>query len=343
MQSRPSIPFLAFALALGGQAANAEPAYLDDRSTPRALVHSLYNAINRQEYARAYAYFDIPPAETLNAYEAGFSDTASVEVLTGIAGADGAAGSIFYAIPTAIRATGTDGEEHVFAGCYKLIFVQPAPQTTPYKPLMIESGKLSPAKGSLEEALPISCGDKAMPEQVLQERATRAFETTYGQTCWTTQTGNEQDPESHLIRYKLEHDSDDMPEREARLYRFLCDRGAYNESDVYFLVHEHEEALPVRFVIPDFEIRYADEGSRERVSQINVIGYSTEELLANSEFDPESLTLSSHAKWRGVGDASSSGTWLFRSGAFSLVRYEVDASYDGEINPETLLDYETGP
>jgi hypothetical protein len=44
-----------------------------------------------------------------------------------------------------------------------------------------------------------------------------------------------------------------------------------------------------------------------------------------------------------VGDASSTGTWLFRDGRFSLVQYEVDASYDGQINPETGLDYNTAP
>ncbi|TIV72916.1 MAG: DUF1176 domain-containing protein, partial [Mesorhizobium sp.] len=48
-------------------------------------------------------------------------------------------------------------------------------------------------------------------------------------------------------------------------------------------------------------------------------------------------------KWRGVGDASSSGTYLFRNGDFSLVQYDVDASYDGEINPQTIIDYNTAP
>ncbi|TIS77743.1 MAG: DUF1176 domain-containing protein, partial [Mesorhizobium sp.] len=41
--------------------------------------------------------------------------------------------------------------------------------------------------------------------------------------------------------------------------------------------------------------------------------------------------------------ASSTGTYLFRHGNFSLVQYDVDASYDGEINPETVLDYNTPP
>ncbi|HVY51583.1 MAG TPA: hypothetical protein VHA07_08475, partial [Devosia sp.] len=36
----------------------APPAYLDDRSTPEAVIASFYNAINRQEYARAWSYYE---------------------------------------------------------------------------------------------------------------------------------------------------------------------------------------------------------------------------------------------------------------------------------------------
>jgi hypothetical protein len=65
--------------------------------------------------------------------------------------------------------------------------------------------------------------------------------------------------------------------------------------------------------------------------------------LVNSFYDPDSRTLTSWSKWRGVGDASATGKWLFRDGEFTLVRYDVDASYDGEINEQTVLDYATGP
>ena len=44
-----------------------------------------------------------------------------------------------------------------------------------------------------------------------------------------------------------------------------------------------------------------------------------------------------------MDDASSTGTYLFRGGAFVLVQYDVDASYDGKANPETVLDYNTAP
>ena len=48
-------------------------------------------------------------------------------------------------------------------------------------------------------------------------------------------------------------------------------------------------------------------------------------------------------KWRGLGDASSNGTWLFRDGTFTLVRYDVDASEDGKIDPQTVFDVDTPP
>ena len=41
--------------------------------------------------------------------------------------------------------------------------------------------------------------------------------------------------------------------------------------------------------------------------------------------------------------ASCKETWIFRDGEFTLMKYDVDASYDGEINPETVLDYEPRP
>jgi hypothetical protein len=63
----------------------------------------------------------------------------------------------------------------------------------------------------------------------------------------------------------------------------------------------------------------------------------------NSSFDEASQTITSASKWRGVGDASDSGTWIFRNGEFTLVKYDVDASYDGEVNPETVLDFHSAP
>ncbi|UUP19260.1 DUF1176 domain-containing protein [Nitratireductor thuwali] len=324
--------------------ARAEPAYIDDRSSPEALIRSLYNAINRQEYARAYAYFATPPAESLDAYAQGYSNTENVDVETGLASEEGAAGSIYYNLPVAIRARNTDGTEKVFAGCYALRLANPLVQTTPFTPLHIEEGKLAPTDEPLEEALPDQCGDSPPPERdALLEAASRQFTSLYGGICDPAGQSEPGAPESYTIRFNYAYDEADAPKREARLFRFFCDRGAYNETHVYFLAGEDNEVLPLRFAMPELDVRYENDDTSAPVEDLRIIGYSASDLLVNSSYDPETLTLTSHAKWRGVGDASSSGTWIFRSGTFQLVKYDVDASYDGEVNPEVLLDFFSGP
>lgn len=62
--------------------------------------------------------------------------------------------------------------------------------------------------------------------------------------------------------------------------------------------------------------------------------------LTNSTFDEETKTITSNAYWRGIGDASSIGVWEFREASFALKRYEVDATYDEEVNPQVLVDYD---
>jgi hypothetical protein len=51
-----------------------EPGYVDDRSTPEALIRSLYDAVSRREYARAYAYWEpgspTGPAESMRRNQA---------------------------------------------------------------------------------------------------------------------------------------------------------------------------------------------------------------------------------------------------------------------------------
>jgi len=329
---------------LAVQARAAEPTYLDDRSSPEALVQSLYNAINRREYARAYSYFGTPPAKDLDAYAKGYETTESVDVVTGAASEEGAAGSIYYSLPVAILAHEASGEEKVFAGCYEFRFVQPSVQTTPYMPLQIESGKLKPSDSPLAEALPASCGEGAtQASDAALQRAERLFNTVYGSICDREGSDEGTETESHVIHFNYDYDSPGTEPHEARLFRFFCDRGAYNEVHVYLLADEDGQIKPISFATPDLDIRYENDDTEERVEEMRIIGFKTEDQLINSEFDPETLTLTTQEKWRGVGDASSSGHWIFRGGAFSLVRYDVDASYDGKINPETVLDYATGP
>ena len=98
-----------------------------------------------------------------------------------------------------------------------------------------------------------------------------------------------------------------------------------------------------RFAAPELDIHYENDNPDGKLESVNVVGYRTVDMLVNSEYDAETHTLQSFNKWRGVADASSIATYLFRGGTFTLTKYEVDASYDGEINPETVLDFDTAP
>lgn len=145
-----------------------DPAYQDDRSSPAAVVQSLYNAINREEYLRAWSYYGAnahAPAEDATAtadYEAfkkGYEETKTVTLLTGEASEEGAAGSTYYYIPVAIDAANHDGTRAQFAGCFTLKLAQPTNQDAPpFSPLHIVEGKLEPVNTeALDAVLPADC------------------------------------------------------------------------------------------------------------------------------------------------------------------------------------------
>ena len=127
---------------------NQQP-YLDDRSTPIQVLKSYYNAINRQEYVRAYSYWgqkgtsakSQPPAYPQ--FAAGYSNTAQVKLTTGKASSEGGAGSVYTTVPVTLAVTNTNGSKDTFVGCYTLRQVNPklfaAP---PFTPTHIESAKI---------------------------------------------------------------------------------------------------------------------------------------------------------------------------------------------------------
>lgn len=344
---KPSITAAA-TLALTGlwsfQAISAEAPYLDDRSDPAAVVRSLYNAVNRKEYARAWDYFgETKPAKDFDAFARGYADTDRVDVETGAVSSEGAAGSTFYNIPVAIRAVGTDGSEKIFAGCFTARQVNASIQEPPFKPIQLDKGSLKPAEGDLADALPKQCGDTPPPAtDAVLDLAKKLFATSHQGQCDTTREGDDA-ALSYKISYHNRTDAADAPPSEARLFRFFCSMGAYNESHVYYLWNAVDGLNELHFAAPELDIRYENDNSEGNVESVNVIGYRSDNQLVNSSYDEKTMSIVSHSKWRGVGDASSDGLWIFRDGAFSLVKYEVDASYDGEVNPETVLDYNSGP
>jgi hypothetical protein len=119
--------------------------YRDDRGSPEAVLASLYNAISRHEYARAYSYWEagaegLPP---FDAFADGYARTESVTLTSGKAQTGAAAGNLYFSVPVALVARLTDGSTQTFAGCYVLHLSQPANQATPpFRPLAIQSGAL---------------------------------------------------------------------------------------------------------------------------------------------------------------------------------------------------------
>ncbi|MEC4812712.1 MAG: hypothetical protein SAK29_05480 [Scytonema sp. PMC 1069.18] len=140
--------------------------YLDDRSTPIQVLKSYYNAINRKEYVRAYYYWtkngtsatSQPPSYPQ--FEAGYANTAAVQLVPGEVNSSGAAGSIYYEVPVILRAKHTDGTNHTFVGCY--VIKQPDPKifgAPPFIPMGIYSAQIREVSSSanIDKLMEQSC------------------------------------------------------------------------------------------------------------------------------------------------------------------------------------------
>jgi hypothetical protein len=145
-------PLLAQACAAFDVPAPATVSY-DNRTSPVDLLASFYNAINRQEYARAYGYWETPPSN-YDQFAAGYADTTVVQLLIVTpANIQGAAGSSFVGIRSVVIATRSDGSRQTFAGCYTArasnvypdgwrLFgatIAPVPGSPPVAPLLAQS------------------------------------------------------------------------------------------------------------------------------------------------------------------------------------------------------------
>lgn len=318
--------------------------YLDDRSSPQTLVRSLYNAIDRHEYGRAWSYFSEAPAASIEAYAKGYEATERIELIVGSPAEEGAVGSIYFQLPVVIRAEDKGGDLKVFAGCYFLRMTNPGMEGD-FQSLQIERGRLRPTDAEFEEALPKVCEEGvALPEHRPGLEKAKLIHAALDRCHSGALPGETEvrEPDIYPIKFNYSYDTGDTPQNNATIYRFPCSRGAYNEGHVYFIEDSIGMVSPIHFAEPDLDIRYADD-ENEKVESMNVIGYSASMELVNSDFDPATLTVHSFSKWRGLGDASSTGSWLFRNGNFQLVNYQVDATYDGEMNGETVVEYDLAP
>lgn len=118
--------------------------YLDDRSTPEQVLRSLFNAVNRKEYDRAYSYWTPgTPSSILPPYtqfKAGYATTASVTLKLGKTTTGAAAGSMYFSVPATLVSKSTSGQTKTYVGCYVLHLSQPAVQDLPpFDPMSIQS------------------------------------------------------------------------------------------------------------------------------------------------------------------------------------------------------------
>ena len=99
------------------------------------VVRNYYDAINNKNYERAYQYWGsngTASHQTFNQFKQGFANTASVQVTIGEPGRlDGAAGSIYVAIPVTLRATTVNKVTQRYQGSYTLRRVNDVPGSTP--------------------------------------------------------------------------------------------------------------------------------------------------------------------------------------------------------------------
>ncbi len=318
----------------------AEPPYRDDRTTATSLVQSLYNAINRREYARAFDYFVTPPAKSFAAYANGFTDTRSVELLVGVVAEEGAAGSTYYSVPVALKAISTGGSESYFGGCYVVRQSNVQAQEPPFRALRIESGKLKPSTAVSLESVDLDCDSGGPVEEAAagEAEATGLYLAAFEKTCpFAAQVrAGTLVPETHEITYR--QDSFSTGDSTARLFRFPCQQAAYNESQVY-LLQPGDGFSPLRIVSlaePELKLEFEDAEQAE-LKSMAIEGFSTQSEAVNSFFDEKSKSISTFSKWRGVGDASSSGLHAFKGGQFVLWDYAVDPTLNAEIDPLQLI------
>ncbi|MEZ5796879.1 MAG: hypothetical protein R3D63_04930 [Paracoccaceae bacterium] len=124
------------------------------------------------------------------------------------------------------------------------------------------------------------------------------------------------------------------------IWQFRCDAGAYNLIDVFVMKTVYDGTQPVALATPSLRVVNRDpEDYESPVERIEIDGWSADTRIVNASFDPATGTISGHSYWRGLGDAYDASTWVLRDGGYQLIRFEADASYDGETEPQLVLTF----
>jgi hypothetical protein len=146
--------------------------YIDDRSTPSQVLVSYYNAINRQEYSRAYGYYT-NPSSTLGsfaAFQSGYADTVSVDLVFGQITSDSGMSQTYFTVPVILKAATRNGAHTNYAACYIVHQSSPGVFSGPgFQPMSIDRGQAKTLGAGAQDsaALATACsGLPAGPNQV---------------------------------------------------------------------------------------------------------------------------------------------------------------------------------
>ncbi|RUA17607.1 MAG: hypothetical protein DSY55_01870 [Clostridia bacterium] len=133
--------------------------YYNHQEQPEQVIASYMNAINNQDYHRAYDYWESNPQSYAD-FAAGFADTSLVKAVIRIPNMiEGAAGSLYTAIPTLVLSTHTDDSRHVYLGCYVLR----KSNVTPDAPWVIYDGEAAIVGNANVEQLAHACSGYGPP------------------------------------------------------------------------------------------------------------------------------------------------------------------------------------
>ena len=130
-------------------AGGTQPPYLDDRSSPQALLMSYANAVNRHEYLRAYGCWEANTPGRSSRPTRSSCRAMPIPLRSRSRWARSRAmrarARLYYNVPAILTAQTTGGVTQTFAGCYTLHLSQPAIQgAPPFQPLGIQKATVQP-------------------------------------------------------------------------------------------------------------------------------------------------------------------------------------------------------
>jgi hypothetical protein len=175
----------------------------------------------------------------------------------------------------------------------------------------------------------------------LDERAISAFSAAFADTCsgaFLEDGSLIEPPERDTLLSPMSYDDVAVP---VELWLFRCNIGAYNLQSVVIGHTESEGIGVLTFARPDLDIVLEDPDDLESaVREVRIVGWSASPIVVNAEIDRARGELRETGYWRGMGDASSTAVWRLVDLGFRLERYDVDATYDGEVNPATIVRFD---